>query len=71
MRRWGYVWLLSDPCVYILRIGDDDFSIVTVWVDDILIFATTIQLQDKTIADIEAKWKVTNLGEPSVKVPRP
>jgi len=36
-----------------------------VWVDNILIFATMIQLQDKTIADIEAEWEVTNLREPS------
>jgi len=56
--------LLSDPCVYIVRTGED-FLIVTVWVDDILIFATTIDLRDKTIADIEAEWEVTNIGEPT------
>ena len=59
-----YKRLLSDPCVYIWRVGDD-FSIVTVWVDDILIFATSIELRDKTIADIEAEWEVTNIGEPT------
>jgi len=56
--------LLSDPCVYIVRTGED-FSIMTVWVDDILIFTTTIDLRDKTIADIEAEWEVTNIGKPT------
>ena len=64
MRKQGYIWLLSDLCMYILHVGDDDFSIIMVWVDDILIFVMTIQLWDKTIADIEAEWEVTNLGEP-------
>jgi len=44
----------------------EDFSIVTVWVDDILIFVTTIDLRDKTIADIEAEWEVTNIGKPKI-----
>jgi len=39
--------------------------IITVWVDDILILATTIALRDRTIADIEAKWEVTNIREPT------
>jgi len=50
--------------MYIFHIGDN-FSIVTVWVNDILIFATSIELRDKTVADIEAKWEVTNIGEPT------
>ena len=50
--------------MYIWRVGDD-FSIVTVWVDDILIFATSIELRDKTIADIEAEWEVTNISKPT------
>ena len=64
LSKRGYQRLLSDPCVYIVRTGED-FSIVTVWVDDILIFATTIDLRDKTIADIEAEWEVTNIGKPT------
>ena len=56
--------MFSDPCVYIWHVGDN-FSIITVWVDDILILATTIALRDRTIADIEAEWEVTNIGEPT------
>jgi len=59
-----YKCLFSDPCMYIFHVRDD-FSIVTVWVDDILIFVTSIELRDKTVADIEAKWEVTNIGKPT------
>jgi len=64
LRKRGYQQLLSDPCVYIVRTRED-FSIMTVWVDDILIFAMTIDLRDKTIADIEAEWEVTNISKPT------
>ena len=64
LRRRGYVRLRSDPCVYIWCV-DEDFVIITVWVDDLLLFATTIELRDKARADIEREWEVTDLGEPS------
>src|SRR5437879_1804342 len=50
--------------MYILHIGKE-FAIITVWVDDLLLFATTIDLIDKMKSDIKAKWEVTDLGEPS------
>ena len=64
LKRQGYVHLRSDLCMYIWCI-DKDFVIITVWVDDLLLFATTIELRDKARADIECEWEVTNLGEPS------
>jgi len=64
LTKRGYKRLFSNSCVYIWRVGDD-FSIITVWVDDILILATTIALRDRTIADIEAEWEVTNIREPT------
>ena len=57
----GYARLRSDPCIYIWR-KNDDFVTITVWVDDMLLFATTIQLKNKAKADIESKWEVTDLG---------
>ena len=53
--------LRSDPCIYIWHTGDD-FAIIAVWVDDMLMFATTIALRDKTKADIESEWEITDLG---------
>ena len=64
LRRQGYVHLQSDPCMYIWHV-DEDFIIITVWVDDLLLFVTTIELRDKARADIERKWEVTDLGKPS------
>jgi hypothetical protein len=64
MCKQGYTRLRSDPCVYIWR-EDDDFITITVWVDDMLIFATTIQLKLKAKADIESEWEVTDLGTPT------
>src|SRR5438270_8089357 len=43
----------------------DDFAIITVWVDDMLTFTTMIALQDKTKANIESKWEITDLGVPT------
>ena len=63
MRKRGYMRLRSDPCVYIYCV-DDDFVTITVWVDDMLIFATTVELKMKAIKDIEAEWEITDLGTP-------
>ena len=53
LRKKGYLRLRSDPCVYIWRV-EGDFVIITVWVDDMLLFATTIELKNKAKADIES-----------------
>ena len=64
LRKQGYARLRSDLCAYIWRLGDN-FTIITIWVDDLLLFAMTIRLMNKIKADIKAKWEVTDLGEPS------
>jgi Reverse transcriptase (RNA-dependent DNA polymerase) len=64
LRKRKYMRLRSDPCVYIYH-TDDDFVIITVWVDDMLLFATTIELKQKAITDIESEWEITNLGIPT------
>jgi len=64
MQKQGYVCLQLDHCVYIYRISKD-FVIITIWVDDMLLFATSIKLKDKAKADVEAEWEITDLGKPS------
>jgi len=64
LRKQGYACLRSDPCAYIWCLGDD-FAIITMWVNNLLLFATMIRLVNKMKADIKAEWEVTNLGEPS------
>jgi len=60
----GYKQLRSDTCMYIWRVGDD-FVTITVCMDDMLMFATTVDLQKKAKADVESKWEITDLGIPS------
>ena len=64
MQTIGFVRLISDPCAYI-RGDDKDFQIVTVWVDDLLIFATSDKGMRETKAQIAQKWRITDLGEPA------
>jgi hypothetical protein len=61
--KLGFRLLISDPCTYILREGDN-FVIVTVWVDDLLLFVTLDRLIERTKVGLEAEWELTNLGEP-------
>jgi len=46
-----------------LREGNN-FIIVTVWVDNLLLFATTDEFIERTKTNLEAEWELTNLGEP-------
>src|SRR5216683_8245302 len=42
--QWhGFQALISDPCTYILREGNA-YIIITIWVDDLLLFATMDEL---------------------------
>ena len=42
---------------------DDHFVIVTIWVDNLLLFATLESLIEQTKANLEAEWELTDLGE--------
>jgi len=52
MQHHGFQPLISDPCTYILQEGND-FVIVTVWVDNLLLFATTDKLIKRTKTNLE------------------
>jgi hypothetical protein len=60
----GFTRLYSDPCAYVRRRGND-FQIITVWVDDLLLFANTEVGMRLCKEQIAHKWQVTDLGEPS------
>jgi len=62
--EFGFSRLTSDPCVYIKREGDE-ISIITVWVDDLLLFSSTDELMTKTKNYIKSVWEVTDIGEPN------
>ena len=60
----GYRCIHSDPCVYIQKTPDRTM-IITVWVDNMLIFATTILAMKIAKRDISDAFEVTDLSEPS------
>jgi hypothetical protein len=64
LRKFGFQRLRSDPCVYIKQDGDD-VTIITVWVDDLLLVAKPDELMERTKSDLHTQWEVTDLGEPT------
>jgi hypothetical protein len=50
--------------VHVRRDGND-IVILTIWVDDILLFGTSEKLIEQVISDIRQIWDVTVLGEPA------
>lgn len=43
----------------------DDLEVITVWVDNLMLFAMSKELMMRIKSDIELEWEVTNLGEPA------
>jgi hypothetical protein len=64
LQKHGFTHLVSDPCTY-TRVHEDDLEIITVWVDDLLLFATSDERMKKIKDDIRSEWEVTDLGEPA------
>ena len=54
LKRRGYMCLHSNPCIYIWHINEN-FMIITVWVDNLLLFLMTIVLMNKMKSDIKSK----------------
>src|ERR1700678_1903168 len=64
MKMFGFKQICSNPCAYIKWDGNN-VAILTVWVDDLLLFASSDKLMEQTISDIQSVWEVTILGEPT------
>jgi hypothetical protein len=60
----GFNNLRSDPCAYI-RQDDDDLEIITVWVDDFMLFASSDRVMGVLKGDLSDTFDVTDLGESS------
>jgi len=59
-----YRRLNSDPCIYIQWDGDK-FAIITIWVDDLMLFATSDRMMDHMKNTIKSEWEATDMGQPS------
>ena len=62
--KHGYNRLRSDPCAYQFR-DDSDLRVITVWVDDLLLFASSSEPCGKMRDQLRSEWDVTDLGEPT------
>ena len=60
----GYTPLCMDPCTYICHF-DGQIAIATVWVDDLLLFASSEKTMDVIKDTIHTEWQATDLEEPS------
>jgi len=59
----GFKPLRSDPCIYI-RKTTEGIEVITVWVDDLLLFAKTPNIMDNLKRQLKTKFDLTDLGEP-------
>ena len=62
--KFGFSWLISDPCIYIKWDGDK-ILIITVWVDELLLFASMDKLMTKIKNYIKSEWEATDISEPN------
>jgi hypothetical protein len=64
MKMHGYKRLRADPCVY-TRSEERKTAILTVWVDDILLFADSAETMERMKDEIRNEWQTTDMGEPT------
>lgn len=62
-RILGFKCTESEPCIYI-RKTESGTQIITVWVDDLLLFANSINLMSQLKTQLKKILDVTDLGEP-------
>ncbi|GBE90191.1 hypothetical protein SCP_1900400 [Sparassis crispa] len=60
----GYKRLEADPCVYLWERKEGEVQIITVWVDDLLLFTNSPKLMEELKRDLQDLFEVTDLGEP-------
>ena len=65
MENLGFMQLKTDYCCYIQREGEK-FAILLVWVDDILILTNSPVESDCVEAELESKYDIKALGQPSL-----
>jgi len=64
LKEKGFHNLLSDPCAYIQWDGDV-LEIITIWVDDLLLFATLTLVMNKLKEELNGMFELTDLGGPT------
>jgi len=63
VKKHNFTQLLSDPCVYI-RHDHNGIAIITVWVNNLLLFASSDKAMTAMEDNVKSEWQMTELGEP-------
>ena len=63
LTKKGFRRLISDPCAY-RREENGHVEILTVWVDDLMLFTNDDAAMTHLIADLREMFEITDLGEP-------
>jgi hypothetical protein len=64
LKKYGFKRLKSNLCAYIRHNGED-VAILTVWVDDLMLFASSEQILKSVKIQLSTEWEITDLGEPA------
>lgn len=64
LRQYGFVKATSDPNLYILQEGDQ-YMLLLVYVDDLLLATNSKQLMDKTKVWLKSEFEMQDIGEPT------
>ena len=64
LTKKGFKRFVSDPCAY-RREVDGHIGILTIWVDDLILFANDEEAMDRMLNDLKKMFEITDLGEPS------
>jgi Reverse transcriptase (RNA-dependent DNA polymerase) len=64
LQKCKFIRLKSDPCTYMHR-DDNRTGIITVWVDDLLMFTMMDTSMETMKQDICSEWETTDLREPT------
>ena len=68
LKKFGFQNLCSNPCIYIKWDGDN-LVIATVWVDDILLFASSDELMQQTKLDLHTEWEwLVSVNQPKLLI---
>jgi len=63
LKGHGFKRILLDPCVYVCH-DQTGMAIITVWVDDLLLFASSEEAMNKMVNQIKSEWQIMDLEEP-------
>ena len=64
MQQHGYKQLHTNPCMY-THSGEETTTIITIWVNDLLLFANLMEIMKEMKKDICTEWEVMDMGEPN------